>query len=68
MPEKESDPPQFSPSTSFEAGVSVRLSAAARSRNLEISRRAASTAPRVPPLDCSVTPASGADLPASPDR
>ena len=31
MPEKESDPPQFSPSTIFEAGSSTRCSAAARS-------------------------------------
>ncbi len=31
MPEKESDPPQFRPRTIFEAGVSLRWSAAARS-------------------------------------
>ena len=58
IPEKESEPPQFSPSTILDAGASVRFSAAACSMKRAISRRAASVAPRVPPLPCSVSPAS----------
>jgi hypothetical protein len=56
MPEKESEPPQFSPSTIFETGISTRLQAAAASMKRAISRRAASTVARVPPLSCRVIP------------
>jgi hypothetical protein len=42
IPENESDPPQFSPSTIFDAGTSVRLCAATDSINFKISRRARS--------------------------
>ena len=38
MPEKESDPPQFSPTTSFEAGTSVRFSLAHSSISARIWR------------------------------
>jgi hypothetical protein len=58
MPENESEPPQFSPSTMREAGTSTRSSAAPCSIIRVISARAAATAPRVPPLDCSVMPTS----------
>src|SRR5579885_1329804 len=54
MPLKESDPPQFSPRTIFDAGVSTRFSFDARPIIRSISRRAASTVARVPPLACSV--------------
>src|ERR1035441_6296518 len=58
MPEKESEPPQFNPRTILEAGASVRRSSAARSIKRPISRRAASMAPRVAPLDWRVSLAS----------
>ena len=60
MPENESEPPQFSPSTASTPAVRravrpPRVRSSARSR-----ARAASTVPRVPPLDCSVMPISAA--------
>ncbi len=49
-------PAAVQPQDNFDAGISVRCSAAALSMRSWISRRAASRAPRVPPLDCSVMP------------
>ena len=75
MPENESDPPQFRPSTIFEAGVSTRFSAAACSIEPASRRLASSTVALVPPHDCSVIPTrrprpaasrSGSDRPGSP--
>ena len=56
MPENESDPPQFNPSTIFDAEIGVRRSSAASSIICLISARAASTVLRVPPEPCSVIP------------
>ena len=63
MPENESDPPQFNPTTSRDAGMGRRVAAEHSSNNRLISFRAASTVPLVPPLDCSVMPTSGPECP-----
>ena len=57
MPENESEPPQFSPSTILDAGDSTRCSAAACSIKLaNLARAPPPPRPRVPPLDCRVIP------------
>ena len=62
MPENESDPPQFNPRISFEAGAAVRPSDAARSIISLITLRAAATVAVVPPVFCSVIPCSRFDF------